>query len=70
MIAGAQEAENRVNGRHAGGEDVRRRRALEFREAAFQGLSIGVIRSGVVISLVLAERILKVGRSLIDRRNN
>ncbi len=70
VVARAQQAEDGINRRHAGSEDVGRVAALQLRDGALQRLSVRVVRAGVVVALALAHLFDHVGRGLVNRRDD
>ncbi len=70
VVAGAQETEHRIDGRHSRREDERRVTAFKFCDSPFEGPPVGMRRSRVVVAFVLPELFLNVGRSLIDWRDD
>ncbi len=67
MVARAQEAENGIDGRHAGGKDICAVAAFELCHGALESLAVRMVGSCVVIALVLPKLLLNVRRGLIDR---
>ena len=70
VIAGLEHRADRADGGHARGEGERRLAAFDGRDVALEREPRRVLRAGVLEALVLAERVLHVGRRLIDRRDD
>ena len=70
VIARTQEAKHGVDRGHSRGENVGRLPAFQTRHAALQRLAVRVVGARVVVALVLAQRLVHVGRGLIDRRDD
>ena len=56
--------------REAGGEGEARRAAFEIRDAALEGHAGRVLRAGVVVALVDAGALLRIGRGGVDRHHH
>ena len=67
VVAGAQQPENGIDARHAGGENVGAVTVFEFGHGALQRFAIGMIGARVIVALVLAELFVHVGGGLVDR---
>ena len=70
MVARRQARRDGADGRHARGERERRPAAFDRREVGFERRPRRVLRARVLEALVLAERVLDVGRRLEDRRDD
>src|SRR5258708_18264143 len=68
VIAGAEQTEHRIDGRHAGGKSVSGLAAFQFGERFFPSFAVGGIGTGVVEAFIFAEFVLDVGGGLVDGR--
>ena len=66
VIAGLQHADDRIDRRHAAGENARGDSAFERGKILLQPGARGIRDAGIFISLVLADSLLDIGRSWID----
>jgi hypothetical protein len=66
VIAGLEERHHGAGRRHARREPERRGAMLHRREVGLERRTRGVLRAGVLVSLVHAKRVLHIGRCLVD----
>ena len=70
VVADLEERGHGADGRHARGEGVAGRAALERGDVGLERGARRVLGAGVFVALVLAQRLLHVGRRLVDRRDD
>src|SRR5262249_21923368 len=70
MLACLDERRDRSDRRHPGGESPCPRAAFEHRQVLFEGAPRWILRARVLVTSILAESLLNVGRGLIDRNGN
>ena len=70
LIAGFQQAQHAVDGRHAGGEGQAVLAIIQRRQGVLELGAGGVVGARVLVALVVARRALGVGRGLVDGRHD
>ena len=70
VIAGAAELHDRVEAAHPAREREAVARPFERGDVPLQRLPRGILAPGVLVALVLTQRVLDVGRRLVDRRHD
>jgi hypothetical protein len=70
VIAGLEHRHHRPGSRHSGGKRKRRSTVLDCCKVGFERAPGRVLRTPVFVALVAPQRLLHVGRGLIDRRDD